>query len=126
MTLNFSWLIFFINKGIIHQTSCVNTPQQSSIVERKYDHLLNVTRVLMIQSHLLKIYWSYSMIHAAHIINMFPTHILNDFSPHQMLYKTPPDFNQLKVFGSLCYANTLSRNRSKFDPRVSKCVFIGF
>jgi len=44
----------------------------------------------------------------------------------QMLYKTPSDFNQLKVFGYLCYASTLSKNRSKLDPRTSKCVFIGF
>ena len=79
----------------------------------------------MIQSHLPKIYWSYSVIHAAHIINMLPTPVLNDFSPHEMLYKTPQDFNQLKVFRSLCYASTLSTNRSKFDPRA-KCVFIGF
>jgi len=43
-----------------------------------------------------------------------------------MLYKTPPNFNQLKVFGSLCYAITLLTNRSKFDPRASKCVFIAF
>ena len=117
---------FFSNKGIIHQTSCVNTPQQNSIVERKHGHLLNVARTLMIQSHLLKIYLSYFVIHAAHIINMLPTRVSNDFSPHEMLYKTPQDFNQLKVFGFLCYASTLSTNRSKFDPRASKCVFIGF
>ena len=57
---------------------------------------------------------------------MLPTPVLNNFSPHEMHYKTPQDFNQLKVFGSLCYVSTLSTNRSKFDPRASQCVFIGF
>jgi len=95
-------------------------------VERKHGHLLNITRALMIQSYLPKIYWSYFIIHVAHIINMLPTHVLNDFSPQEMFYKTPPDLNQLMVFGSLCYASTLSTNRSKFDSGASKCVFIGF
>jgi len=57
---------------------------------------------------------------------MLPTPVLNYYFPHEMLYKIETDFNGLKVFGSLCYANTLSINKRKFDPRASKCVFIGF
>jgi len=49
---------FLVGKGMIHQTSSVNTPQQNSIVERKHGHLLDVARALMIQSHLSKIYCS--------------------------------------------------------------------
>ena len=58
---------------------------------------------------------------------MLLTPVLNYFSPHEkMLYKTVADFNQFKVFGSLCYSSTLPTNRKKFDPRASKYVFIGF
>jgi len=58
-----------------------------------------------------------------HIINILSTPVLNYSSPHEMPYNY---FNGLKVFGSLCYASTLSTNKRKFDPRTSKCVFIGF
>jgi len=57
---------------------------------------------------------------------MLPTPILNYSSPHEMLYKAEVDFTGLEVFGSLCYASTLSTNRKNIDLRASKCVFIGF
>src|SRR4051812_18876848 len=43
-----------MNHGIHQQTTCIDTPQQSKLVERKHQRLLVVTRVLLFQSKLTK------------------------------------------------------------------------
>lgn len=47
--------------GILHQKSCVYTPQQNGIVERKHRTLLDSTRALMFQSSLPDKFWPYSI-----------------------------------------------------------------
>jgi hypothetical protein len=48
----FSMTNFFSSKGVIHQLTCVEIPQQNAIAERKHQHLLNVARTLRFQANL--------------------------------------------------------------------------
>lgn len=80
----------------------------------------------MYHSNLPKSYWSYAISYGAFIINRVNTPLLNNQSPYHIPHNKPPDINQLKVFGSLCYASTLSNQRTKLDTRARKSLFLGY
>ena len=116
---------FFSSKGIIHQNSCVYTPQQNGRVERKHQHILNVARVFMFQSKIPTNFWSYAIKHVVFLINRIPSPVISYKTPFELLYKTHPDFSLIKVFGCLCYASNHNQTH-KFQPRSRKGAFLGF
>jgi len=117
---------FFNSEGIVHQTSCVETPEQNGIVERKHQHLMNVTRALLFRSNVPTQFWCYAVSHAVFLINRIPTPFLKNASPFEKLYNKQPDLSYIRVFGCMCYNSTLVFNRNKLDPRANASVFLGF
>lgn len=88
---------FFSSQGIIHQTSCVATPQQNGVAKRKHRHLLEICRALMYQSHLQPRYWEEALLTATHIINILPSKVLNHLTPYEKLFHKPPSYTHLKL-----------------------------
>ncbi|KAL1200788.1 Retrovirus-related Pol polyprotein from transposon RE1 [Cardamine amara subsp. amara] len=117
---------FFREKGILHETSCVHTPQQNGRVERKHRHILNVARALRFQSSLPLEFWGECILTAAYLINRTPTPLLKGKTPFDILYGRAPPLQHLRVVGSLCYAHNKDHRGDKFASRSIKCVFIGY
>lgn len=80
-----SALQFYKEKGIIHQTSCVERPQQNGIVERKHKHVLEVARALMIQSGLPLKFWGDGVL-TAHTLLIGFLHLSWDIRLHFRFY----------------------------------------
>jgi hypothetical protein len=118
---------FLESRGIIHQTSCVRTPQQNGIAERKNGPILAIARALMLQMNVPKLFWADAVLTAAYLLNRMPSRILKGKSPFEMffpgknLFSVPP-----RVFGFVSFVHNHSPNRDKLDPRAHKCIFLGY
>ncbi|KAJ9700985.1 hypothetical protein PVL29_006355 [Vitis rotundifolia] len=122
---------YFQSQGILHDSSCVNTPQQNEVAERKNGHLLNTTRALLFQGNVPKSYWGEVVLTATYMINRIPSRVLDNKSPVEILKSFYPHFrtsNGLipKVFRCIAFVHVHDQHRDKLDPQATKCVFLGY
>ncbi|RVW93089.1 Retrovirus-related Pol polyprotein from transposon TNT 1-94 [Vitis vinifera] len=106
------------NHGIIHISSCVDTPQQNGVAERKNRHLLEVARCLMFSSNVPNYFWGEAILTATYLINRMPSRVLTFQSPRQLFLKQFPHTHAassdlpLKVFGCTAFVHVYPQNQS--------------
>ncbi|WKA11750.1 hypothetical protein VitviT2T_029220 [Vitis vinifera] len=116
--------------GIIHQTTCSNTPQQNGVVERKNRHLLEVVRASLIAAKTPISYWGETITSAAYLINRVPSSSINFQTPLQALTNavvapTVPNLPP-RVFGCVAFVHLHKHQRTKLTSHALQCVFVGY
>ena len=68
---------FMLQHGILHKTSCVDTPSQNGVAERKNRHLLETTRALLFQMNVPKHFWADAVSKVCFLINRMLSSVFN-------------------------------------------------
>ena len=122
---------FILKNDMIHQSSCVNTPQQNEVFECKNSHLLKVTRSLLFGSNVSKHFWFDALLTACFLINCMPSKVMKFQTPLstlQTFFPTSLAFSDIDlcVFGCSAFAHIQEPNRGKLDACSCKCMFLGY
>ncbi|KAK2970837.1 hypothetical protein RJ640_016633 [Escallonia rubra] len=113
--------------GILHQSSCTDTPAQNGVAERKNRHLLETARALLFQMKVPKPFWADAISTACFLINRMPSTVLHGDVPYSVLFPTKPLFPvEPRIFGSTCFVRDVRPHLTKLDPKALKCVFLGY
>ena len=120
---------FITSKGLIHQTSCPDTPQQNGVAERKNRTLLEITRAIMLESHVPTYLWPEIVATVNYLINRLPTKALNYKTPLETLqiYQSIPSFHSWppRIFGCKVYVHYPKRMHHKLEPRADSVFLFG-
>ncbi|GKC49388.1 putative RNA-directed DNA polymerase [Tanacetum coccineum] len=117
---------FYVNQGIILETSCTHILQQNGVVERKHRHLLETARALRFEANLPTRFWGECVLTAAHVINRMPSDVIDNKTPYEVLYNQKPNYDYMRVFGCLAYYKSIETKGEKFKMKGRQGVFLGY
>ncbi len=112
--------------GIQRKYPCSYSPQQNGIVERKNKHFAKITRAMLNEKNLPNLFWAKVVAIVIYIMNQTPTETVHGMTLKEKFTHKKPDVSHLKVFSCIAYVHVRDEKRSKLDPKVEKCIFIGY
>lgn len=102
-----------------------DSPQQNGVIEHKHWHILSLSTFLSFQAHLPSKFWEDCILTAVYLINRSrnPIYKIEDLLNSSFLSNL---LINIFVFLGVYALSLLLHDRSKFSPRVRRCIFLGY
>ncbi|KAL8124103.1 hypothetical protein AgCh_011924 [Apium graveolens] len=123
---NSSFVEFCKECGITHNFSAPYTPQSNGVVERKNRTLQEMANNMLNGYRRPKYFWAEAMFTACYILNRVLLRPIKMKTPYELYFDKTPKFDYFKVFGSKCYILNTKDYLTKFDPKSSEGIFLGY
>jgi len=112
--------------GIQRKYSCNYSPQQNGVTERKNKHIIEITRAMLNEKNLPNYFWVEAIVTIIYIVNQTPTTTIHGMTLEEKFTCNKLDVSHLRVFGCIAYVHVPNEKRSKLNPKVEKCIFMGY
>lgn len=113
-------------KGIVHQKTCIYTPEQNGRAERENRTIVESVRTLLQSSGLSKSFWAEAANTAIFSINRAGKSPQKDQTPFQAWYKKNCNVEVFKEFGSKVSVHIPKQKRRKLDAKNEIGIFVGY
>ena len=117
---------FLATKGIRHQLTTPDSPQQNGVAERLNRTLVESARCLLLHAKRSSNLWGEAIHTANYLKNRKISAATEGGTPYELLYGYPPSLHHLRVWGCDCYVIPPNTRLAKFEPRSALHVFVGY
>ena len=113
-------------RGIRHQLTTADSPQQNGVAERMNRTLTEKARTMIAAANIPKTFWAEAIANAAYVRNRSPTSSLRNMTPFEAWWGHKPSVKHLRTFGCTAYAHVSKGKRQKLASKTEQCIFLGY
>ena len=117
---------FLSAKGIRHQLTTPDSPQQNGVAERLNRTLVESARCLLLHASRPSHLWGEAIHTANYLKNRKISAATDGRTPYELFYGYQPSLHHLRVWGCDCYVIPPNTRLAKFDPRSALHIFVGY
>ena len=87
---------------------------------------MEMARFLLFEKDLPKKFWAEAVNTSIFLLNRLPIRALQNKTSYEAWHSYKPSFQNLKIFGSLCFTYVPQVRKDKLDRKVEASIFVGY